>query len=259
MPQENKDAERFLNKHHKTMLIVAHQDDDVIGAGCLLQNHTSVHVSYCTDGGAALNGEYWRSIGLSRRSDYVNLRVQEAIAALKLSGARAEPEFHFKVDGSLHEHLNVIANELRSTIAKQSPDFILTHAFEHGHPDHDCCSFLSAQLGAEFGIQVFEMPIYGWQPDGKKLVQEFREKEDLLHLTPTKEQITLKASMMNAHDSQRKLGNLNMFRADLPETFRRQPNYAFDQVPTWQYNVATASPEQVWKAFGEFLANNKKA
>jgi N-acetylglucosamine malate deacetylase 2 len=258
LPHENKDAERFLNKHHKTMLIVAHQDDDVIGAGCWLQNHASVHVSYCTDGGAPVGVNVWRSLGLFKRSEYVDLRNQEASAALKLSGARAEPEFHSKVDGSLHEHLNVVANELRSTIAKKSPDFILTHAFEHGHPDHDCCSFLSAQLGLEFGIQVFEMPIYGRQPDGKTLVQQFAEGGDLLRINPTSEQIALKASMMNTHDSQRRLGNLAMFRSDIPETFRRQPSHPFDQTPTWQYIVATASPEQVSQAFREFLASNEK-
>jgi LmbE family N-acetylglucosaminyl deacetylase len=116
--------------------------------------------------------------------------------------------------------LNVVANELRSTIAKKSPDFILTHAFEHGHPDHDCCSFLSAQLGLEFGIQVFEMPIYGWQSGGNPpLVQEFKEKDNLLRITPTNEQISLKREMVNAHDSQRRLGNLKMFHIDRPETF----------------------------------------
>jgi LmbE family N-acetylglucosaminyl deacetylase len=89
VPHENKDAERFLNKHHKTILIVAHQDDDVIGAGCWLQNHASVHVSYCTDGGAPVGVNVWRSLGLFKRSEYVDLRNQEASAALKLSGARA--------------------------------------------------------------------------------------------------------------------------------------------------------------------------
>jgi N-acetylglucosamine malate deacetylase 2 len=257
VPHENKDAERFLNKHHKTMLIVAHQDDDVIGAGCWLQNHASVHVSYCTDGGAPVGVNVWRSLGLFKRSEYVDLRNQEASAALKLSGARAEVEFHSKVDGSLYEHLNVIANELRSTIAKKSPDFILTHAFEHGHPDHDCCSFLSAQLDAEFGIQVFEMPIYGRRVDGKTLVQEFGEQDDLLRITPTNEQVALKTSMMNTHDSQRRLGNLAMFRADIPETFRRQPNHTFGQTPTWEYNVATASPEQVSHAFRAFSEGNE--
>lgn len=260
LPHENKDdAERFLSKRHKTILIVAHQDDDVIGAGFLIQNHASVHVSYCTDGGAPISVPIWRRLGLLERSQYVELRNKEASAALKLAGAQFGVEFHLKTDGSLYKALRLTANEIRQTVNSTRPDFILTHAFEHGHPDHDCCSFLSAQIGAQFGIPVFEMPIYGRHTNGSELIQQFEENEKSFRITPTAEQIALKQSMMNAHDSQRRLRNLNMFRADIPETFRPQPNYAFDQITTWQYNVATASPEQVWKAFGEFLANNKKA
>jgi LmbE family N-acetylglucosaminyl deacetylase len=259
-PHENKDdAERFLSKRHKTILIVAHQDDDVIGAGCFLQNHASVQVSYCTDGGAPMNVPIWRRLGLSERSQYVELRNKEASAALKLSGAQFGVEFHLKTDGSLYEALRLTANEIRQTVNSTRPDFVLTHTFEHGHPDHDCCSFLSAQIGAEFRIPVFEMPIYGRHTNGSELIQQFEKDEELLRITPTAEQIALKKSMLNAHESQRRLGNLNMFRADIPETFRRQPNYAFDQAPTWRYNVETALPEQVWKAFGQFMAHNKKA
>ncbi|HEX3104813.1 MAG TPA: PIG-L family deacetylase [Terriglobales bacterium] len=243
----------FLTKRYKTLLIAAHPDDESIGASFLMQNHSSLHVSFCTDGGAPLNQPVWTRIGLRSRNEYVALREREALDALKRSHSHFQPEFHRKLDGSLHRALRETAVELRHSISIFRPDFLLTHSFEHGHPDHDCCSFLAAQLGAEFHISVWEMPIYGLIR-GLKRVQDFADNDNgILRIQPTPEEIELKRSMLNAHESQVKLGNLNEFDPTRPESYRPQPSYAFlNAPPDFQYAVETATPQEVVAAFAGF-------
>jgi LmbE family N-acetylglucosaminyl deacetylase len=158
----------------------------------------------------------------------------------------------------LYKSLTSTAEHLRSTINSKNPDFILTHAFEHGHPDHDCCSFLAAQLGREFGKPVWEMPIYGRSKDGGELVQRFEDETGISQIIPNHEQIALKQSMLNAHKSQVLLGNLKKFHADLPESFRPQPNYSFTDPPNWTYLVETATPEELRQAFQTFIDANSE-
>ena len=106
----------------------------------------------------------------------------------RLSGAHFEVEFHRKQDGSLYRALPEVATELRQTIARFRPDFLLTHAFEHGHPDHDCCSFLAAHLGTEFRIRVWEMPIYGMLT-----TQKFEEADETIaQIAATDERVRTK-------------------------------------------------------------------
>ncbi len=243
---------KFLSKHFKTMVIVAHPDDESIGAGFLMQSHSSMHVSFCTDGGAPIAQPVWQRIGLRTRNDYVAMRESEALEALKRSRSVCQPEFHRKLDGSLYQALLETANELRHSINSFRPDFLLTHSYEHGHPDHDCCSFLAAQLGAEFAIDVWEMPIYGWR-EAIEYVQEFpADDSGAVRITPTSQQIEVKRLMFDAHASQRRLGNLKMFDPDRPESFRPQPAYAFLDTEEIKYKVATASPGDVQAAFATF-------
>src|SRR3569833_4088433 len=69
----------------RTMLIVAHPDDESGGAGILLQRLSDVMVVYCTDG-APDDPWFWKMF--PSREAYAESRRKEALQALSVAGVK---------------------------------------------------------------------------------------------------------------------------------------------------------------------------
>ena len=237
------------------MLIVAHQDDETIGCAFLLRKHASLHVSFCTDGGSPRTRPVWRALGMTRRSEYVATRRREAYAALRSSAATFRVEFHQKEDGELVKSLQPLYAELSAILQEFGPDFLVTHAYEGGHPDHDCCSFITHQLSQEFSVPVWEFPIYHRGPRGVVAQQFLSPSPDMQYLFPDHDRLLYKSNMMAIYESQDMLGNLSVFDPARPEFYRAQPRYDYTQKPnpaSTTYCVGGVDFESVLASFASF-------
>jgi len=135
---------RLVAERRRLLLVVAHPDDDVLGAGALLARLPRARIVYVTDG-APRDGRDARSYGFATPHDYAAARRREALAALAL--ADIPPQQTVWVDVADQEAtfaLERIAGVLRELIAASDPDrpdLLLTHPYEGGHPDHDAVAF----------------------------------------------------------------------------------------------------------------------
>src|SRR5215472_15200110 len=164
----------------RTLVLVAHPDDEVIGCGALLQRMQEGAVVFCTDG-APYDDFFWRRYG--SREAYARLRQGEARRALGCVPSQVDPIFLADRDGSLVDQqlfrfLPQAFETLSDLIAERRPDALLTLAYEGGHPDHDSCCFLTAQLARERNLPAWEFPLYHRSTDGVGVKQEFAIPSD---------------------------------------------------------------------------------
>lgn len=207
------------------LLLVAHPDDESIGAGILMQRNPRVQTVIATSG--APNRPYiWRQFGTPGRC--ARIRQAETNAALSIAGAQKALFLGFP-DGRLYRNLGPAYERLVALVRELKPELILTHAVEAGHPDHDCCSFLSSRLSEAFGIPAWEMPYYRPDPvGGSSIIQQFEtDRDEVMTLQPTTQEIALKQKMFEAHASQH--GVLTAFDP-ARECFRPQPDYDYSRV-----------------------------
>ena len=142
------------------------------------------------------------------------------------------------------------------------PNALLTLAYEGGHPDHDSCSFLAAQLAKRCNVPCWEAPLYHRSPDGGGAYQEFiAAPTEEIDVNPTSAEQEAKRQMCRAYVSQGDF--LTHFRVD-KEYVRPQPAYNFTEPPhpgktnyeVWQWKM---SSQEVCCAFGEFLRQQEKS
>src|SRR3954466_10614255 len=75
---------RLVADRRKLLLVVAHPDDDILGAGALLARLPWTRIVYVTDG-APRDGRDARGHGFAGPEDYAAARRREALAALALA------------------------------------------------------------------------------------------------------------------------------------------------------------------------------
>ena len=235
----------------RILLLVAHPDDESIGAGILLQRNAAVHVVFCSSG-APNRLSIWRRFGSPWH--YARIREGEARSALELVGHRTVT-FLRCPDGHLYRFLPRIYNRVADILRSWKADLIVTHAFEGGHEDHDVCSFVSSCLSRDTGIQVQEMPLYHPHPDSGSLVyQEFPNALGAVQVCePTALELENKQKMFEAHKSQRDvLTSFDLSR----EVFRSQVQYDYLQpaIPTMSRSAVSGLPAgELIHAFQSFL------
>lgn len=250
---------------NRTLLLVAHPDDESISCGALLQRIREPIVVYGTDGGPE-DQYFWGHYG--SRENYVELRRKEATAAL---GAVGVSEIVWLSDGDgrqfqdqhLYRNLPEAAKSLRNVVAAREPDVILTLAYEGGHPDHDACNFLGGQVAHEAGLPAWEAPLYFRRADNNVLLQEFHSTNGTeIDLIPTEEEMRRKRSMCEAYVSQK--GVVAIFENNVRETFRPMAQYDYSRPPhagilnyeAWQWPI---KGQQVADKFQEYLAASQQA
>jgi LmbE family N-acetylglucosaminyl deacetylase len=241
----------------RTLVIVAHPDDESISCGGLLQRMREPCVVFATDG-APEDDYFWGKYG--SRQCYASLRETEAQAALREVGVE-EIEFLARrceapvIDQRLYRSLPAAFVALSSIVERRCPECLLTLAYEGGHPDHDAVGFLSTQLGRRYSLPVWEAPLYHRDANGAGVYQRFvKEDEEVLEYCVEGKELEAKHRMLKCYKSQ--FDGLPSFAVEL-ERFRPQVAYDYSRRPhqgklnyeVWQWRM---SPEEVCAAFVRF-------
>jgi LmbE family N-acetylglucosaminyl deacetylase len=125
----------------ETMIVAAHPDDEVIGAGAQLAKLPGLAIVHTTDG-APRDGRDANAAGFAKWQAYARARRRELAAALKLAGIPegAARQLDFADQGASF-HLVALTQALATTLEEIRPDVVITHPYEGGHPDHDATAF----------------------------------------------------------------------------------------------------------------------
>jgi N-acetylglucosamine malate deacetylase 2 len=127
-----------------TLLLAAHPDDEVLGVGGQMEwLGPSLHVVHLTPGiPIALDPEQRRAYESAEA--YGRCRASELDAVL--NRARIPSERRHRMSGAdqrCARRLVRLTCELRDLLRRLSPDVLLTHPYEGGHPDHDAAAFIA--------------------------------------------------------------------------------------------------------------------
>src|SRR5437588_12880386 len=122
MSEQKQDVE---NQFGRTLIVVAHPDDEVIGCGILLQRVRHATVAFLTDG-APTDPYFWGKFG--SRTKYANLRASETRSALQDLKGVSIACFGAR-DQELLFHLDAALEWLEKVVKKTQPDSIITHAY----------------------------------------------------------------------------------------------------------------------------------
>jgi LmbE family N-acetylglucosaminyl deacetylase len=232
------------------LVLVAHQDDEAIGCGILLQRAEQPVVIFATDGAPA-DEYFWGKYGSPEK--LAQVRRDEAAHAMAAAGMIRYTILGFR-DQRLFEHLHDALARVVAVAREHACRAIVTHAYEGGHPDHDACSYLGFRAGAEADLPVWEMPLYH-RAHGAPEMQHFISGEPDVVLTPTDAEYDRKRRIGAAYPSQ---GEVIRAFPGRNEIFRRQPRYEYSQPPhtgtlnyeAWQWPI---TGHDVSRAFNEFV------
>ncbi|HEX5474414.1 MAG TPA: PIG-L family deacetylase [Vicinamibacterales bacterium] len=227
--------DRSLPPH--LLLVVAHPDDEVIGAGGLLRRlarrGAAIELLHATDG-SPRDLRDARANGFSGRAAYADARRGELGRALQAGGV-VPLRFHTLdvVDQEAATRLPAIARQLADVFVRVGPDAVMTHPYEGGHPDHDALAFAvwAATRLMPDPPAVLELTSYHAGPSGLCAgrflpVERWPSRPVTLKLTDREREA--KSAMLGCFVTQRE--TMRWFPV-VPERFRDQPAYDFGRPP----------------------------
>ena len=230
----------------RTLVLVAHPDDESISCGGLLQHMRDPVVVYATDG-APQDPYFWNRYG--SREAYSRMRQEECRLALGEVSVREivflankEPRL---IDQELFQNLAIAFEVLDEEARRVQPQAILTMAYEGGHPDHDSCSLLGHELGVELGIPVWETPLYR-RKRSELSVQEFLEPNGSeIAFSPGATEIERKRAMCSRYASQGDFLQVfgverEIFRPQIEYDYARPPHEGKLNYEIWQWSMTGA-------------------
>lgn len=249
----------------RTLVLVAHPDDETVGAGALLQRMAEPAVVFATD--AAPRDEYfWGRFGSRLR--YARVREEEARQALAVIGV---PVIEFLapqslglecfVDQELFRSIPQALEQLSGLVTRLRPQALLTLAYEGGHPDHDVCNFLASVVARRHRLPAWEFPLYHRNSKDEIIYLRFmRPDKNEVSFDATPEEIEAKRTMVKAYTSQPQI--IDQFDPRT-ERFRPLPAYDYSHPPhpgtlnyeAWRWPI---SGEQVCSAFKEYLRQERR-
>ena len=124
-----------------TLVMVAHPDDEAIGAGGLLAGLPDAVIAHVTDG-APRDDKYAQAKGFQTREAYARARRREVVNALAHIGITPERCRGLGyVDGEASLQLIELVSDVADLMDEVRPDIVITHPYEGGHSDHDATAF----------------------------------------------------------------------------------------------------------------------
>ncbi|HWL39563.1 MAG TPA: PIG-L family deacetylase [Gemmatimonadaceae bacterium] len=136
-------AERTVLARAKssTLVLVAHPDDEAIGAGGLLAGMPDAVIAHVTDG-APRDDKYAQAKGFPTRESYARARRREVVNALAHVGITPERCRGLGyVDGEASLQLIELVFDVADLMNEVRPEIVITHPYEGGHSDHDATAF----------------------------------------------------------------------------------------------------------------------
>lgn len=235
----------------RVALVVAHPDDEAIGAGGQLHRFTNLALVIASNG-APRDGRDMRRTGHASIEDYASTRRAELMLALHALDIPDEALALLDLpDGELIFAVERVVAQLAEIFARHDIEIVMTHAYEGGHPDHDATA-LAAQLAAQripHPPALVEMPYYHAGPHGWVLQRFPNNGPAPVRIELDADAWDRKCAMLDAHKSQAEL--LRGFR-QTTETFRLAPAHDFTQPPSagrWLYEqVAPTLAPEIWLA-----------
>jgi LmbE family N-acetylglucosaminyl deacetylase len=245
----------------RTLVLVAHPDDELVICGALMQQMERATVVFATDG-APRPENFWRQYG--SREAYAQVRREEVGQVMSL--ARAEAIFladHAEggiADQELFRNLPAAIAAFEKIVAQTSPHSILAPDYEGGHPDHDAACFIADCVGRRQKIPVWESPIYYRRADGTGEVQTFPKQSGReIEVRYEGQALDTKIRMFRTYKSQGPI--LQAFQPER-ESFRPMVDYDFTRPPLpWKLNYEhwgwSMTGREVAAAFAEYLHRNQ--
>jgi N-acetylglucosamine malate deacetylase 2 len=218
-----------------TAIIVAHPDNETIGAGGQLPRLRGAVVVQVTDG-APRNMREAFAAGFNSRSAYAQARREELVAALALAGINPQQTLSIGVaDREASFELVRLTQIVVDLLKELQPVLVLTHGYWGRHPDQDATAFAvhtACRLLRRQGINppvIIEMASY-YNRSGAMVVDDFLPADGRRVITTrlSEEQRELKRRMIGCFYTQRQI------LKDIPieiERFRRSPGYDFTRPP----------------------------
>ncbi|MCU1275428.1 MAG: hypothetical protein JWO48_2859 [Bryobacterales bacterium] len=232
------DGESFLEtlRQVSVAVVVAHPDDEVIGAGCLLTELQNANLIHVTDG-APLDLRDAVTAGFRTREEYSQARRAELESALEFTRiSPARRRFMGVVDREASLHLAALTRELARVFEELRPEVVLTHPYEGGHPDHDATAFAvhaardmyqqKTGMNAYFTV---EMTSY-YERDGLRVTGEFLPCDGCESVTRelSDDECASKRKMLACFATQQRV--LSWFQI-MRERYRVSPRYDFTRPP----------------------------
>ncbi|MBW3623946.1 MAG: PIG-L family deacetylase [Armatimonadetes bacterium] len=221
----------------KTVVVAAHPDDEVVGAGARLPRLQDALFVHVTDGSPHDLSDA-RSHGFETREAYARARRCELEAALALAGIAPDQALELGcVDQEAALRMADLSRCLADLFHDLQPDAVLTHPYEGGHPDHDATAFAvhaaCRLLEREGGTPpaLLEMTSYHNGPAGI-VTYEFLPYDgcDPVTLPLSDGERAFKRRLFDCYATQRE--TLGYFPIGI-ERFRIAPRYDFAQYPAW--------------------------
>ncbi len=243
----------------KTLLVVAHADDETIAASRWMamapQQFTILHT---TDSGPR-NPKYFERVGFDSREAYAKHRRSELLAAMTIAGID-ETQCHMAQVADQEAVMNLPL--LSKTIASLFPvDRIITHSYEGGHPDHDATALAVALAVGSTGVEVLEFPAYH-SLDGIMVASQF---------LPHASHPLIQRILLDPADAARKAAMFACFRSQqhlfsrfstTEELFRRAPEHDFLSPPhagKLYYETRDMGMNyEMWRQFAQAVLSSKK-
>jgi LmbE family N-acetylglucosaminyl deacetylase len=169
-----------IGRPRKVVVVAPHPDDEVLGAGGLLQtlvgSAVEVEVLAVTDG----EGSHPR--GTARRGlKLAEVRPRETVLALRRLCFPAPTVTRLGLpDGQVARHEDRLADALSDRAG--AGDLWLAPWRSDGHPDHDACGRAASGVAGDRGVRLLSYLVWAWhwaEPYGEDLPWERCRRLDL--------------------------------------------------------------------------------